>query len=579
MKQSAGFFPTLREAPKEAEAKSHILMMRAGLIRQLAAGLYNYLPLGWRALRKVEQIVREEMDAAGAIEVLMPTLQPDLLWKQSGRWDVMGPELMRLKDRNERDFVLGPTHEEVFTTLIANEIRSYRDLPKNLYQIQTKFRDEIRPRFGIVRAREFIMKDAYSFDVDQESAARSYQSMYDAYYRIFYRCGLITVPVEADTGAMGGKHSHEFMAPADIGEAEIVTCSECEYKANRELTESIIPEDAPRSDAAPAMEEVHTPGMKTIDEVAEFLQTKPSQMIKTLIYVHDDQPFVVLIRGDQSLNEIKLGHEFNGPIEMASPEVILKVTGAPVGFAGPQSLNGVKIFADHSIKTIASGITGANKQDYHVRNVILDRDFQVDQWGDYRFVEDGDACPKCKSGTLSVSFGIEVGHVFILGVKYSEAFQAYYTDEKGERLPMIMGCYGIGVSRTLAAVIEEHSDENGIIWPASIAPYHVHILKLSNKSDEVNKTADDLYNGLKKEGFEVLLDDRDERPGIKFKDADLLGLPYRIVIGEKSLKEGLVEFVPRKTLVKEKMTPTECLERIRKQFQEDMENLIPVNQQ
>lgn len=577
MKQSAGFFPTLREAPKEAEAKSHILMMRAGLIRQLAAGLYNYLPLGWRAMRKVEQIVREEMDNAGAIEVLMPTLQPDTLWKESGRWEVMGPELMRLSDRNEREFVLGPTHEEVFTSLVANEIRSYRDLPKNLYQIQTKFRDEIRPRFGVVRAREFIMKDAYSFDVDQESAARSYQSMYDAYYKIFFRCGLKSVPVEADTGAMGGKHSHEFMIPAAIGEAEIVTCSQCDYKANRELTESLIPAETAADRSAPAMEEIHTPDQRTIEEVAQFLKITPQQMIKTMIFTCGEEPFVVLIRGDQNLNEIKLGHVLGGKVEMATPEVIQKVTGAPVGFAGPQGLKGVKIYADHSIKTIAAGVTGANKKDYHVKNVVLDRDFKVAEWGDFRFVEQGDACPKCKSGKLSVSSGIEVGHVFILGTKYSQAFNAYYTDEKGERKLMVMGCYGIGVSRTLAAVLEEHSDENGIIWPVSVAPYHVHILKLSNKSDEVNRVADELYDSLMKAGFEVLLDDRDERPGSKFIDADLVGLPYRIVIGEKSLKEGQIEFVLRRTLEKEKIAPDACIQRIKEQYQKDMAALTPGN--
>lgn len=577
MKQSAGFFPTLREAPKEAEARSHILMMRAGLIRQLAAGLYNYLPLGWRALRRVEQIVREEMDAAGAIEVLMPTLQPDTMWKQSGRWEVMGPELMRLADRNEREFVLGPTHEEVFTSLVANEIRSYRDLPKNLYQIQTKFRDEIRPRFGVVRAREFIMKDAYSFDVDVESAARSYKSMYDAYSKIFFRCGLRSLPVEADTGAMGGKHSHEFMIPAAIGEAEIVECSQCDYKANRELTESQIPADCAADANAPAMEEVHTPDQRTIEEVTAFLKTTPQQMIKTMIYTFNGEPLVVLLRGDQTLNEIKLGHILGGKAEMAEPETIQKVTGAPVGFAGPQGLKGVKIYADHSIKTIAAACTGANKKDYHVRNVVLNRDFKVDEWGDFRFVEQGDPCPKCGAGQLTVSHGIEVGHVFILGTKYSQAFDAYYTDEKGERKLMIMGCYGIGVSRTLAAVLEEYSDDKGIIWPVSVAPYHVHILKLSNKSEEVNQVADELYNSLQKEGFQVLLDDRDERPGSKFIDADLIGLPYRIIIGEKSLKEGQVEFVLRKTLEKEKIAPSACIQRIKEQYQKDMAALTPVS--
>ncbi len=576
MKQSAGFFPTLREAPKEAEAKSHILMMRAGLVRQLAAGLYIYLPMGWQALRKISDIVREEMNNAGAIEIHMPTLQPESIWKESGRWDIMGPELMRLADRNNREFVLGPTHEEVVTNLVAGEIRSYRDLPKNLYQIQTKFRDEIRPRFGIVRAREFIMKDAYSFDVDNEGAAKSYQNMYNAYSRLFHRCGLTTVPVEADTGVMGGKHSHEFMVPADIGEAELVICSECDYKANRELTEAPMPQEVKADESAPAIEEVHTPELKTVEEVAKYLKTTPEQMIKTMVYVCNDKPFVVLIRGDQTLNEVKLTNAMGAQVELASEEIIKKVTGAPVGFAGPQGLKDVKIYADHTIKTIASGITGANKGDYHVRNVVAGRDFTVDQWHDFRFVEEGDVCPKCGKPSIKLSFGIEVGHVFILGTKYSEALQAYYTDINSARKPMVMGCYGIGVSRTLAAVLEEHADDNGIVWPVSVAPFHVHILKLSNKSDEVNQVSEELYQSLKKEGFDVLMDDRDERPGSKFKDSDLLGLPYRVVVGERSLKEGKLEFVLRKTLEKEMINLDDCIKRIKDQFEKDMAELIPV---
>ncbi len=575
MKQSAGFFPTLREAPKEAEAKSHILMMRAGLVRQLAAGLYIYLPMGWQALRKISDIVREEMNEAGAIEIHMPTLQPESIWKESGRWDIMGPELMRLADRNSREFVLGPTHEEVVTSLIAGEIRSYRDLPKNLYQIQTKFRDEIRPRFGIVRAREFIMKDAYSFDVDNDGAAKSYQSMYNAYSRLFHRCGLTTVPVEADTGVMGGQHSHEFMVPADIGEAELVICSECDYKANRELTEAPIPQEIKADESAPAIEEVHTPKLKTVEEVAKFLKTTPEQMIKTMVYVCNDEPFVVLIRGDQTLNEIKLTNAMGAQVELASEEIIKKVTGAPVGFAGPHGLKDIKIYADHTIKTIASGITGANKGDYHVRNVVAGRDFTVDQWHDFRFVEEGDICPKCGKPSLKLSFGIEVGHVFILGTKYSEALQAYYTDVNSARKPMVMGCYGIGVSRTLAAVLEEHADDNGIVWPVSVAPFHVHILKLSNKSDEVNKVSEELYQSLKNEGFDVLMDDRDERPGSKFKDSDLLGLPYRVVVGERSLKEGKLEFVLRKTLEKEMINIDDCITRIKDQYAKDKADLIP----
>ncbi|MBI1389455.1 MAG: proline--tRNA ligase [bacterium] len=574
MKQSSGFFPTLREAPKEAEAKSHVLMLRAGLIRQLAAGLYIYLPLGWRALRNVEAIVREEMDAAGAIEVLMPSLQPDLLWKQSGRWDVMGPEMMRLQDRNEREFVLGPTHEEVITSLVASEIRSYRDLPKNLYQIQTKFRDEIRPRFGVVRAREFIMKDGYSFDVDDDGAGVSYQAMYDAYARLFHRCGLTAMPVEADTGVMGGSRSHEFMVPAEIGESEIVSCGACDYRANRELTESSAPESVSSANALP-LEEVHTPNQRTIEEVAAFLKVEPASMIKTLIFTDGEKPFVVLMRGDCAVNEIKVAKAVGKPVELASPETIQQVTGAPVGFAGPVGLTGVDVWADLSIKSIGVGVTGANKADYHLKNVAIDRDFTVDRWADLRLAEPGDVCPKCGKGTLSMTLGIEVGHVFVLGTKYSTALNAVYTDEKGERRPMVMGCYGIGVSRTLAAVVEENSDDKGIVWPVTVAPYHVHLLNLSPKSEEVTKASAELYDGLRAAGFSVLLDDRDERPGVKFNDADLLGLPYRVIVGEKGLKSGQIEFVQRKSLEKEPIAPADVIARVKGLYAEELSRFTP----
>lgn len=573
MKQSLGFFPTLREAPKDAEAISHILMTRAGLVRQLAAGLYIYLPLGWRALRKIEQIVREEMDAAGAIEVLMPSMQPDTLWKQSGRWDVMGPELMRLHDRNERSFVLGPTHEEVITHLAANEIRSYRDLPKNLYQIQTKFRDEVRPRFGVVRAREFIMKDAYSFDRDEEGAARSYQAMYDAYSRIFKRCGLSAFAVQADTGVMGGKHSHEFMVPAEIGESEIAASDKGNYVSTRDLVACPPPESEPDRGGVPAVEEAHTPGMGSVEEVAAFLKTTPAEMIKTLIVTVDGQASALLLRGDHTLNEIKATKTLGGPVEMASPEVIEKVTGAPVGFAGPVGLSGVKIWADHAIKSVAGGTTGANKKDYHYRNVALGRDFQVDEWADLRLAEEGDLSPLGDGGTLKLGTGIEVGHVFVLGTKYSEALQAHFNDVDGQKKPMVMGCYGIGVSRTLAAVIECCNDANGIVWPASVAPYHVHLLNLSPKNDEVNQAAEALYARLQEAGLDVLMDDRDERPGVKFKDADLLGLPYRIVVGEKSLKEGNVEFVLRRDGDKLLLPPDACAEKVIEHYRVDMAGL------
>lgn len=574
MKQASGFFPTLREAPKDAEARSHVLMSRAGLVRQLAAGLYIYLPMGWQALRKVEAIVREEMNRAGGIEVLMPTLQPDSLWKESGRWDIMGPELMRIHDRNEREFVLGPTHEEVVTSLVAGEIRSYRDLPKNIYQIQTKFRDEIRPRFGVVRSREFIMKDAYSFDRDEEGAKVSYQAMYDAYYRIFKRCGLDVMPVEADTGVMGGSLSHEFMVPSEIGESDIVTSSTGTYFANRELAACLPPTEDADCGSVPEKELVETPGQKTIEEVSAFLKVDPKDMIKTLVFVADEKPLVVLIRGDHTVNEHKVARAVGSPVEMADPGVVKKLTHADVGFAGPVGLSEVSIYADHSIRTIAGAVTGANQNDQHYKNVVISRDFNVDHWEDLRLAEKGDASPQGDGGVLDYQPGIEVGHVFVLGTKYSKALNAMYNDENGKQQLMVMGCYGIGVSRTLAAVIESCNDENGIIWPASVAPFHVHILNLSPKKDDVNKAADSLYEHLQARGLDVLMDDRDERPGVKFKDSDLLGLPYRIVVGEKSLKEGQVEYVVRRNPGEKAMlTPEACIEQVVADYAHDLKSI------
>ena len=572
MRQSAGFFPTLRELPKDAECPSHILMLRAGLIRQLAAGLYTYLPLGRRALRNVEEIIRREMDRAGAIEVLMPALQPDSLWKESGRWDVMGPELMRIKDRNEREFVLGPTHEEVITTLVANEIRSYRDLPKNLYQIQTKFRDEVRPRFGVIRSREFIMKDGYSFDCDLEGARRSYRIMYEAYDAAFKRCGLHPIPVEADTGAMGGSESHEFMVPAEVGEAQVALCSSCGYQSNREIAESALAPSVASSDPVPPIEEIHTPDLKTVEDVAAFVQCTPGQMIKTMVFTSGGKPFVILLRGDHTVNEIKVARAVGAPVELASPDVIEQVTRAPVGFAGPVGLQGGDVWADHYVKSIASGVTGANRADYHLRHVVLDRDYHVDRWGDFRSVDAGDPCPSCGQ-PLALQFGIEVGQVFLLGTKYSQSLKALYTDENGERQHMVMGCYGIGVSRTLAAVIEEHHDEHGIIFPVSVAPYHVHLLNLSPRHETMNTVSDDLCRRLEEAGLEVLLDDRDERPGIKFKDADLLGLPYRVVVGEKSWQQGQVEFLRRRDLQKHVAPPYACQSTLMEWFGQDKQEL------
>lgn len=561
MRASQCFIPTLRETPKEAEVKSHIYMLRAGLMRQLAAGLYIFLPFGWRAVRKVEQIVREEMDRAGALEILMPALQPDELWKRSGRWEVMGPELMRLKDRNEREFVLGPTHEEIVTDLAARGISSYRDLPKNFYQIQMKFRDEIRPRFGVIRAREFIMKDAYSFDRDEAGLDRSYQLMYRAYERIFKRCGIQAVPVQADTGVMGGKFSHEFMALVPTGEAEIAYCEETGFAANREICACLPPQGQvpPSPDQFPPYEKVATPNASTVEQVCEFLSIQPNQLIKTLIFVADEEPVAVLVRGDREVNEVKVARKMGKPVQLATPEVITKVTGAPVGFAGPVGLEGVRILADPEVMLIQDGVTGANAADAHFVHVVPGRDFPTPELADVRMAVEGDPCPSGGKGVLRLCRGTEVGQVFKLGIKYSEALEAFYTDEEGKQRPMIMGCYGIGVTRTLAASLDQNHDERGIIWPTSLAPYDVHVLPLVMKSAEIVQAAEKLMNQLEQAGYSVLLDDRDESPGVKFNDADLLGLPIRIIIGKKSLQEGKVELARRDQPEQKRAVPLENL--------------------
>jgi prolyl-tRNA synthetase len=550
MRASRAFIPTLREAPREAEIASHILMLRAGLMKQLAAGLYSFLPLGWKAVRKVEQIVREEMDRAGGLEILMPALQPDSIWKQSGRWEVMGPEMMRLKDRNERQFVLGPTHEEIVTDIASKGIASYRDLPKNFYQIQTKFRDEVRPRFGVIRAREFIMKDAYSFDRDEEGLDKSYWEMYEAYDRIFKRCGIRAVPVEADTGVMGGNFSHEFMALVDTGESEIAFCEETGFYANREVCSCLSPEEPKPEipDPAPPCEKVPTPGASTIEEVCRFLKVEPKQLIKTLIYVTDDEPVAVLIRGDREANEIKLANHLGKAVELAPPAVIEQVTGAPVGFAGPVGLESIRILADPEVLYVTDGVTGANEADAHFIHVIPGRDFPEPETVDLRMAVEGEPCPSGKPGTLSMCRGTEVGQVFKLGTKYTEALEALYTDEKSQLKPMVMGCYGIGVTRTLAAALDQNHDENGIIWPVSLAPYDVHVLPLVMKNEEIVEAGNKIAEQLQSAGLSVLLDDRGETPGIKFNDADLLGLPVRVIIGKKSLQEGKVELARRDRL-------------------------------
>jgi prolyl-tRNA synthetase len=541
MRWSETLIPSLWQDPQEAEIPSHKLMLRAGLIRRLGAGLYTFLPLGLRALRKVEQIVREEMDRAGALEVLMPALQPREIWDTSHRYDVMGEVMFKLHDRQDREMVLGPTHEEVITELVAREINSYRQVPKTFYQIQTKFRDEIRPRFGLMRAKEFIMKDAYSFDLTWDAADASYQKMYDAYVRIFDRCGLRTKVVEADTGAMGGKWSHEFMVLADSGEDGLVECESCSYAANMERAErsfKATPPTFPDSDKNHV--EVQTPGMKTIEQVSGFFKCWPGRLIKTLIYLVDENPVAVLVPGDRDANEKKILRILEAStVVLADAKTIEKVTGAPVGFAGPIGLN-IPIHADSSLKGYTGAITGGNKADTHLANVSLERDVKVTAYHDLCIVKGRDLCPKC-SKALKEKRGVEVGHVFKLGTKYTTYFDACCLDAEGKKIPMVMGCYGIGVTRTLQAVVEQCYDDKGIIWPMSVAPYRVVILVLNDKHQESVTVAQALQTALEARGIDVLLDDREERPGIKLKDADLIGFPVRVVVSERSLSKGNVE--------------------------------------
>ena len=546
MRWTRSLITTLRDDPQEAEIASHKLMLRAAYIRKLSGGLYTFLPLGLRSLQKVARIVREEMDRAGALEILMPALQPSDLWEQSGRLATMGPGMFRLKDRQERLLALGPTHEEVVTDLIAREVNSYRQLPCTVYQIQTKFRDEIRPRFGLMRAKEFIMKDAYSFDTSLEAADASYQAMYDAYVRIFKRCGLRTKAVEADTGDIGGKWSHEFMVMAESGEDGIVECAACSYAANQERAERQSPSPAAPANvaASPLIQEIATPGAKTIEQVATFLKCAPAQLIKTLLYVADGKPVAALVPGDREVNEHKLKRALGAKrLELADDATIRKVTGAAVGFAGPVGLT-IPVYADQALRGATGRFTGANKDNTHVANVDLSRDTKVTDFLDLVIVGEGDTCPRC-NGLLRLVRGIEVGHVFKLGTKYSESFQAKYLNEKGLTELMVMGCYGIGVTRTLQAIIEQSHDANGIIWPVSVAPYTVALLLLDPKDATIAAAAEKLAGELEARGIDVLLDDRDERPGVKFKDADLIGLPFRVVMGAKSLAKGGVEVKSR----------------------------------
>ncbi|GFE58684.1 proline--tRNA ligase [Geobacter sp. AOG1] len=567
MRYSQYFIPTVKETPADAEVISHQLMLRAGMIRKLAAGIYNYLPLGLRSIRKVEQIVREEMNRAGAIELLMPTVQPAELWQESGRWEQYGKELLRIKDRKDAEFCLGPTHEEVITDLVRREVKSYRQMPLNLYQIQGKFRDEIRPRFGLMRGREFIMKDAYSFDVDSNAADLSYDKMYQAYRRIFKRCGLNFRAVEADTGSIGGTASHEFMVLAESGEDAIVSCSACEYAANVEKAEARVVEAVEHAEPRP-LEKVATPGKKTIDDVCAFLDAPAASSVKMLILMADGKPVAAILRGDHELNEIKLKNYLGcDTLEMAPDEIITKATGAPVGFLGPVGAT-IRIVADLAVKGLRNFVAGANEVDYHFKNVNLGRDCTIGEFVDIRNVAHGDPCPRCSGGTLEMWRGIEVGHVFKLGIKYSKALKATFLDAEGKEQTIFMGCYGIGIGRTVAACIEQNHDGNGIIFPLPIAPFHCIISALNIKEEPVRVAAEAIYEELQQAGVEVLLDDRDERPGFKFKDADLIGIPLRIVVGSKNLAEGNVELKDRKTGLVELLPIAEAVTKVQTQVRE-----------
>ena len=567
MKLSKMHLKTLREVPNEAEIPSHILMLRAGMIRKLVSGVYGFMPLGWRTLRKIENIIREEMDAAGGQEIHMSAIQPSELWEESGRWYAYGPELWRVKDRHGREFCLGPTHEEIFTDIVRTDINSYRQLPVNLYQIQTKYRDEARPRFGLMRSREFIMKDAYSFDRDQEGLDKSYNEMYEAYEKIFTRCGLKFRPVEADTGAIGGSNSHEFTAISEVGESEIAYCEACSMAATVERAECV--DAAPQDDIAMLpMEEVHTPGTKTIEDVAAFLGLDKTQTIKALLFVTYDNEgkengyVAAFVRGDRELNMTKLVNALGIPehaIEFADEAKMAAATGCVGGFTGPTKLHGCTIVVDSELPGLKNLCAGACREDYHLINVNYGRDYEGDIVTDIKVLAEGDACPVC-GAPVKHARGIEVGQVFKLGTKYSEAMGATYKDENMKDHPIVMGCYGIGVTRTMAAIIEQHHDDNGIIWPVAVAPYHVIITVMKPDDETQASVADDIYSRLMKAGVEVMLDDRKERPGVKFKDADLLGIPVRITVG-RGAADGIIEYKMRRDADKEELTVEEGIKR------------------
>lgn len=563
MKMSNMLVSTLREVPAEAEIDSHKLMLRAGMIRKMAAGIYNYMPIGLKVLKNIEEIVREEMNTAGAQEFLASAVLPAELWQESGRWDVYGDEMFRLKDRNNRDFCLGPTHEEVFTDIARNEIKSYKQLPVNLYQIQTKYRDERRPRFGIMRSREFIMKDAYSFDKDQAGLDVSYDKMHDAYVKIFNRCGIDAKCVEADSGAIGGANSAEFMVKSEVGEDDVVFCSACDYAANIEKAEA-TPEKAEVEELL-EMEKVATPDSRGIYEVSEFLKVSPKKTVKLLMFNVDGKIVGVVVRGDREVNEVKVANaaQASGDIIMASNEEYTKATNCEPGFGGPVEIKVDLLLVDEEVANMYNMILGANETGYHLKNVNYGRDFEG-VVGDFRKIESGEKCPKCGS-EVTIARGTEVGHIFKLGTKYSAAMNATFIDENGKNVPFVMGCYGIGVTRTMASIIEQHHDENGIIWPLSVAPYHVSVIPVNIKDEAQMKIANKLYDELRKIGVDAILDDRNERPGVKFKDSELIGIPMRVTVGKK-ITDGEVEFKLRDGEM-EVIKIEDVLEKVKSQFE------------
>lgn len=563
MRMSRYLLNTLKEVPREAETVSHQLMLRACMIKKLAAGIYNYMPAGYRVIKKIEDIIREELDKVGCIELLMPAVQPAELWEESGRWKHYGKELLRFKDRKGGDFCMGPTHEEVITDVARKEIKSYKQLPLNLYQIQSKFRDEIRPRYGLMRGREFIMKDAYSFDLNDEESAKTYKIMYDAYTRIFKRCGLMFRAVEADSGAIGGSYTHEFHVLADTGEDTVLSCSHCDYTSNIEKTEALKPEINSETVEQNQLEKVETIDKKSVEEVAKFLNVKESQLIKTMIFtVDEDYQIAVLVRGDFEINPVKVKNYLGvQTFEMATEDEILKATGGPSGFSGPHNLE-IPIYADYSVENMINSVTGANELNMHLVNVNLGRDFNVKVFGDFRLALEGETCARCKEGKYQQFKGIEVGQVFRLGTKYSESMNCTFLDEHGKSKPAVMGCYGIGVGRTAAAAIEQNHDEYGIIWPVNIAPYQVMIVSLENKNEEIINKIDNIYNELSND-FEVLYDDRNLRAGFKFKDADLIGIPVQVIAGKKSFDEGIVEVKIRRTGERVKVKPEELKSKLK----------------